>query len=119
VFQSILADLLGRVQGAEWAMVVGVDGVVLETTPASPGDFSELRAAVYATFVRACQRAALESRVGDLEGSIVFAARTKILIEMLTPEYFLLFGLSNDGNTGHARFEITRARDLLERELTY
>jgi predicted regulator of Ras-like GTPase activity (Roadblock/LC7/MglB family) len=119
MFSDIFSTLLARVEGAEWAMVVGLDGIVLESTPAALAPRSDQLAAEYAALVRASQRATAQLGAGTFRGSLLFAAESKIVLEILTPEYFLAMGLSSAGHAARARFEIGRARDLLERELVF
>lgn len=117
MFKAILADLLARVKGARWAMVVGVDGVMLEATPTHNHTSAEVLAAEYAVFFRACQKVISETRAGEFQSLVFFTTHGKVMFEFLTAEYFFLMGLDPEGHTGRARFEISRARSQLEREL--
>ena len=119
MFPDILSTLLGRIEGSEWAMVVGLDGIVLESAPAAMGSGADQLAAEYASLVRVSQRATAQLGAGTFRGSLLFATESKIVLEILTPEYFLAMGLTSAGHAARARFEISRARDLLERELVF
>src|SRR5687767_15763458 len=119
MFQSILIDLVKRVSGAQWAMLVGIDGVILETSSALSLSNGEVLAAEYAIFYRASQKATTETEVGEIKGLVLYTDRGKIILQSLTPEYFLLMGLKLEAYTGKARFEISRARGHIERELVF
>jgi len=117
MFREILVKLLNDVKGAQWAIVVGGDGVPVDAGSETGGLSTETVAAEYTLFVRACQRVLAETGGGELQGFELLTNRGKVILETLTPEYFLLMGLVPEGYTGQARFEILRARGLMEREL--
>ena len=119
MFQSILIDLVKRVSGAQWAMLVGIDGVILETSSALSVSNGEVLAAEYAIFYRASQKATSDTEVGQIKGLVLYTDRGKIVLQSLTSEYFLLMGLKPEASTGKAQFEISRARGDIERELVF
>ncbi len=119
MFQDILARLLRNVKGARWAMVVGLDGVLLDASGPGSTTRGEALAAEYALFHRACQRLLAETASGELQNLLMITDQSKIVCQSLTPEYFLLVSLDPEGHSGRARFEISRARALLEHELVY
>jgi len=114
MFREILVKLLNDVKGAQWAIVVGGDGVPVDAGPETGGLSTETLAAEYTLFVRACQRVLAETGGGELQGFELRTGRGKVILETLTSEYFLLMGLESDGYSGQARFEILRARSLME-----
>jgi len=117
MFREILVNLLNEVKGAQWVIVVGGDGVPVDAGSETGGLSTETLAAEYALFVRSCQRVLAATGGGELQGFELLTNRGKVILETLTPEYFLLMGLESEGYTGQARFEILRARSLMEHEL--
>jgi uncharacterized protein len=116
MFREILVKLMNDVKGARWAIVAGGDGVPVDASSEASVS-TETLAAEYAFFVRACQRVLAETGGDELRGFELLTNRGKVILEPLTPEYFLLMGLEPEGYTGQARFEILRARSLMEQEL--
>ena len=49
----------------------------------------------------------------------VGASRSEILLQFLTPEYFLIMALNPACHSGKAAFEVSRACGSLERELVF
>jgi len=117
MLHETLTRLLRNVKGAEWAMVVGLDGVLLDACGSPAASCSETVAAEYALLYRACQRVVTETAVGIPQSFAMTTDRSKVLIQTLGPECFLLMSLDSDQPSGRARFEIARARVLLERDL--
>jgi predicted regulator of Ras-like GTPase activity (Roadblock/LC7/MglB family) len=118
MFQAILSNLTKRIRGARWAMVVGVDGVLLETMPATLPD-GELFAAEYAAFYRSARRATAQTGGDDVATAALITRHGKLMFQFLTPEYFLILALDPSGNSGKASFETARVRGMLERELVF
>jgi predicted regulator of Ras-like GTPase activity (Roadblock/LC7/MglB family) len=119
MFQDLLTNLLTRVEGAERVILAGIDGVLLEASPRDPAEHAERLAAEYAAVARAAQRASATLESTNLASLVLTTSRSKLVVQMITPEYFLLVCLSPGGYAGRARFEIARARDLFERELVF
>jgi predicted regulator of Ras-like GTPase activity (Roadblock/LC7/MglB family) len=118
MFQSILARLVAQ-SGARWAMIVGTDGVLLETDTKAFRSKAESLAAEYAAFFRASRKAAGDTDLGRLLHSQLVTNRGKLLFQTLTADYFLLLSLEPDAHAGKAFFEIARACGPLEEELVY
>jgi predicted regulator of Ras-like GTPase activity (Roadblock/LC7/MglB family) len=119
MFQAILAELVSRTPGTDWAMIVGADGVPLETKVSGFQTETELLAAEYAVLFRTCWRVASQASGSDLQGAILTTERCRIVVQTLTPDYFLLLCLQPTGLTGKALFEISRARGAIVEEITF
>jgi predicted regulator of Ras-like GTPase activity (Roadblock/LC7/MglB family) len=118
MFQSILAMLAARA-GARWAMIAGTDGVLLETNSEDFRAEAEGLAAEYAALFRASRKAASDTAMGELKGSLLFTDQGKIVFQTLTADYFLILALEPESYAGKAFFEISRASGTLEEELVY
>jgi len=119
MFQTILADLVSRTPGTDWAMIVGADGVPLETNAPGLHAETELLAAEYAVLFRTCRRVTTQASGADLQDAILTTERCRIVVQTLTPDYFLLLCLQPSGLTGKALFEISRARGAIIEEITF
>lgn len=119
MFQAILADLVSRTPGTDWAIIVGADGVPLEASTPGHQPEIELLAAEYATLFRNCRRVTSQASGSDLQDAILTTERCRIVLQTLTPDYFLLLCLQPSGLTGKALFEISRARGAIIEEITF
>jgi predicted regulator of Ras-like GTPase activity (Roadblock/LC7/MglB family) len=117
MFQSTLDKLVARV-GARWAMIVGSDGMVLETNRRDFRKEAEAMAAEYAVFFRASRRAATGTGTGNLQRILMATEQGKILFQVLTPDYFLALFLKPASFAGKACFETDRVTGSLQKELT-
>lgn len=118
MFQSLLARLVARAN-ARWAMIVGTDGVLLETDARAFHAEAEGLAAEYAALYRAARKAAGDTDLGGLHNSLLVTDQGKILLQALAADYFLVLFLEPESHAGKAIFEVTRASDSLEQELAY
>jgi len=119
MFQAILADLAARVGGIRWAMVAGEDGVLLECYCSDDPPEADSLAAEYAAILRACRKVAGQTACGHPKAITLAAEKGRLLLQVLTPEYFLLIYLDSSALAGKAQFEITRARESIIGELAY
>jgi predicted regulator of Ras-like GTPase activity (Roadblock/LC7/MglB family) len=118
MFQATLAKLVAQA-GAHWAMIVGSDGVLLETDRPSFRGEAESMAAVYAAFYRAARKAATDTDMAGLPTCLLELEPGKILLQALTAEYFLVLFLSSQEPAGKALFEMSRVTAPLARELRF
>jgi predicted regulator of Ras-like GTPase activity (Roadblock/LC7/MglB family) len=98
-------------------MIVGNDGVLLETNNQAFRTEAEGLAAMYASFFRASLKTARDTDMGPLQSLQLATDRGKILLRALTGEYFLMLFLETESLAGKAFFEISRASVRLEKEL--
>ena len=118
MFQSILAKLVVQA-GARWAMIVGADGVLLETDCRSFRAEADGLAAEFAAFYRASRKAAADTDLGEIHSTTLDTDHGKILFQTLTPDYFLILLLEPEAHAGKAFFEMSRVTKPLEQELVY
>lgn len=117
MFQPILENLVVQA-GAHWAMIVGTDGMVLETDSPSFRSEAEGLAPEYAACYRAARLAADGTDAGFMRHAIVAADKGKILFHFLTDDYFLVALLPSDAHAGKTCFEIARVTNPLAKELS-
>ncbi len=118
MFQATLAKLVAQT-GARWAMIVGSDGVLLETDRPAFRTEADSVAAVYAAFFRAARKASTDTDMGGLHSCELELDQGKILLQPLTDEYFLVLLLSAQEHSGKAFFEVSRVSAPLARELSF
>jgi predicted regulator of Ras-like GTPase activity (Roadblock/LC7/MglB family) len=116
VFKRVLAALLGRVEGAMAASLIGLDGIAVETINDHDVPL-EILGAEFGGFIKSIRHANTELNTGEvLQFSLVTEKYITFLSEV-TPDYYILLVLQPDGNYGRARFELSKAKYLLRDEL--
>jgi predicted regulator of Ras-like GTPase activity (Roadblock/LC7/MglB family) len=118
MFQSVLRELVTRTE-AQWAMIAGSDGVLLETDTTEFRSEAEALAAELAVLLRASRKASGNIEMGGLLTSLIDAERGKVLLRALPPDYFLAVRLEPDSYPGKAYFEINRLVEPLLKELSF
>lgn len=114
---EILSVAAARVEGAEGIMLVGLDGIVIEKCR-FPGDFpADQFAAELAVLLKEAKRKLTEVCAGEIKELAVVTNGNRFLLQMISPEYFLLLKLSAHSNYGRARFELRKAQIALINEL--
>lgn len=115
-FAEKLTAIVGRVEGAVAAMVLGIDGIPIERQARDPEFDIEAIAAELTTLLRRSMQTAADAELGPLTELIVVTERATVLMRPITQEYFLLLALNPGGNVGRARFEMRKAQLALESE---
>jgi len=118
VFLEHLSRITGRIDGALALSLVARDGIPVESVSSDPGIDLEALAAEMVAQARAISENHRELEVGDVQQLSVTTERVTLMVSTVTPEYYLLLVLGPDGNYGRARFELRRARLLLEDDLS-
>jgi predicted regulator of Ras-like GTPase activity (Roadblock/LC7/MglB family) len=117
MFKSVLEHLNGTVEGTVAVSLIGADGIAVESVRRD--DFPlELLAAELSSFLRTLRTARTDLDTGDLEQFVVTTEKYITFLSKVAPDYFILLVLSRDGNYGRARFELRRARQTLQQELS-
>jgi len=98
-------------------MIVGNDGVVLETDSRSFRAEAEGLAAEFAAFCRTSLKVTIDTDMGGLHSSLLITDYGKILLQTLTPDYFLVMLLQPGAYYGKACFELSRVARPLEHQL--
>jgi predicted regulator of Ras-like GTPase activity (Roadblock/LC7/MglB family) len=112
----VLAGLRDRVEGAEAASLIGLDGIAVETV--GGGDVPlDVLGAEFGSFIKSIRHTNTELNTGEvLQFSLVTEKYITFLSEV-TPEYYILLVLRPNGNYGRARHELSKAKYLLRDEL--
>ncbi len=118
MFQSSLVKLAAE-SGARWAMIAGTDGVLLETDARAFRAEAEALAAQLTSLFRISRKVAEDVGVGCLQSALLVTDQGKIIVQPVNQDYILVLFLELDSHAGKAFFEISRAADLIEKELAY
>src|SRR5215468_318158 len=96
VFGELLKQIIGKVEGAVGAMIMGLDGIAIEQQILEP-EVNEAKlsmvAAAYATLLRNSMRTSADVGVGPLQEMSVISENMTLVIKLINPEYFLMVAL--------------------------
>jgi predicted regulator of Ras-like GTPase activity (Roadblock/LC7/MglB family) len=117
-FSKTLQTIVDRVEGGAGAVILGIDGIVIERyVKDMQSDLDlELIATELSTLLIRSMHTASDTGLGDLREMMFATELMTFLLRPITAEYFLLFGLNPNGNIGRARFELRKAQLALESE---
>jgi len=118
MFLDQLSQISNRIDGALALSLVARDGMPVESFSADPSLDLEVLAAELVAQVRSITENHRELDVGDVQQLSVMTDRLTLMVSAVAADYYLLLVLGPEGNYGRARFELRRARLLLEEELS-
>jgi len=117
-FNDTLARIVGRIEGAVAAVILGIDGIPIDRyVDGLDPDFDiELMATELTTLLRRSMRTASDTALGELHELVLAADKMTFLLRPITSDYFLLLALVPGGNVGRARYELRKAQMVLMAE---
>jgi predicted regulator of Ras-like GTPase activity (Roadblock/LC7/MglB family) len=117
-FNDTLARIVGRIEGAVAAVILGIDGIPIDryVDGLDPDLDIELMATELTTLLRRSMRTASDTALGELHELVLAADRMTFLLRPITSDYFLLLALVPGGNVGRARYELRKAQMVLMAE---
>ena len=118
MFLDQLSQITNRIDGALALSLVAKDGMPVESVSSDPGLDLEVLAAELVNQVRSITENHRELAVGEVQHLSVTTDRLTLMVSSVAADYYLLLVLGPEGNYGRARFELRRARLLLEAELS-
>jgi predicted regulator of Ras-like GTPase activity (Roadblock/LC7/MglB family) len=118
MFLDQLSQISNRIDGALALSLVARDGMPVESVSSDPSLDLEVLAAELVNQVRSITENHRELAVGEVHHLAVTTDRLTLMVSSVAADYYLLLVLGPDGNYGRARFELRRARLLLEAELS-
>lgn len=116
MFLETLKDISNRLGDVECILLMGTDGLPIEKVVNSETLNLELLLAEYTTILRNTAQTATEVEAGGLDEIILLTDRMILLVKAITSEYYMLLILPQGSNLGRARFEMKKARYILEKE---
>ena len=118
MFLDQLSRISNQIDGALALSLVARDGIPVESVSADPEIDLDVLAAELIAQVRSITENHRELDVGEVQQLSVTTDRLTLMVSAVAPDYYLLLVLGPDGNYGRARFELRRARLLLEEDLS-
>lgn len=118
MFLEALKRISQRIEGAIALSLVAKDGMPVETFNPNPDLDLDVLAAEMISQARSISSNHRELDVGDVQQLSVSTDRLTLMVSSVASDYYLLLVLGPEGNYGKARFELRRARLLLEGELS-
>ncbi|MDP9119949.1 MAG: roadblock/LC7 domain-containing protein [Acidobacteriota bacterium] len=111
---NLISDRIGGVLALS---LVARDGLPIESVSSDPDLDIEVLAAELVAQARSIADNSRELLVGEVQQLSVTTDRLTLMVSSVAKDYYLLLVLGPGGNYGRARFELRRARLLLEQDL--
>jgi predicted regulator of Ras-like GTPase activity (Roadblock/LC7/MglB family) len=118
MFLDELSRISNRIEGAVALSLVARDGIPVESVSSDPDLDLEVLAAELVAQARSISDNHRELDVGEVQQLSVMTDRLTLMVSSVAADYYLLLVLGPEGNYGKARFELRRARLLLEKDLS-
>jgi len=118
MFLDQLSRISNRIDGALALSLVAKDGIAVESVSSDPNLDLEVLAAELVAQARSITEDQRELHVGEVQQLSVTTDRLTLMVSSVAADYYLLLVLGPEGNYGRARFELRRARLLLEADLS-
>jgi predicted regulator of Ras-like GTPase activity (Roadblock/LC7/MglB family) len=118
MFLEQLSRISNRIEGVLALSLVAKDGMPVESVSSDPDLDLDVLAAEMVAQARSISDNHRELEVGDVQQLSVTTDRLTLMVSSVAADYYLLLVLGPEGNYGRARFELRRARLLLEGDLS-
>jgi len=110
LFAETLRKVVDNVDGGLAAVIMGLDGIPVETYVRQSDKVDVNTVAMEFSFILTQVRKAGDSlQVGGLEELAVKAQRLTLVCRMLSPQYFVAIAMAPEGNFGKARYLVRLA----------
>jgi predicted regulator of Ras-like GTPase activity (Roadblock/LC7/MglB family) len=116
VFRKVLADVRDRVEGTLAISLIGLDGIAVETINEDRVPLDVL-GAEFGGFIKSIRLSNTELNTGEVKQFALVTEKYVTFLSEVTTEYYILLVMRPDGNYGRARFELSKAKELLRDEL--
>ena len=105
MFAETLKKLVDNVEGGIAAVIMGLDGIPVETYVRQVDKVDINTVAMEFSFILGQVRKAADSlQVGNLEELSIKAQRLVLVCRMISPQYFVAIAMAPEGNFGKARY---------------
>jgi len=116
MFLQTLKEIADRLGHVHCVLLMGMDGLPVEKVIHDEAFNIEALTAEFTTVVKVTNASAGEVEAGFVEEILILSDKMILLTKSITSDYFLLLVLPADGNLGLARFELKKAKYMLEKE---
>lgn len=118
-FQEALGRIAERVEGTRAVAILGLDAIPVEIHGANQGEGLSIEAvaAELVAVVKAARNPRTEMETGSIREICIVGERSRAVLTQITPEYYLLLLLGEEGSLGRGRYELERAALALEKEM--
>jgi predicted regulator of Ras-like GTPase activity (Roadblock/LC7/MglB family) len=117
MFRDHLRRISERIGHVAALSLVAKDGIAVETFSQDPSLDLEALAAELVAQLRVISDNQRDLKVGEVQHLAISTDRLTLMVSSVAEDYYLILVLGPQGNHGRARFELRRARNLLEHEL--
>ena len=118
MFAETLRKVVDNVDGGIAAVIMGLDGIPVETYVRQNDRVDITTVAMEFSFILGQVRKAGESlQVGSLEEFTVRAQRLLLVCRMIAPQYFVAVAMAPEGNFGKCRYLVRVAAPTLSAAL--
>jgi len=115
-FSQVLKEITQNVKGARGAVVVGMDGIIVDECTAGPGIDLQSISAEYGNILKEVQIASESLRMGTTKEVAIRTEASDLVMRKINDDYFLALVLSPEGNFGKGRFVVRMAANKLIKE---
>jgi predicted regulator of Ras-like GTPase activity (Roadblock/LC7/MglB family) len=117
LFAETLKKVVDNVDGALAAVIMGLDGIPVETYVRSDRVDVTTVGMEFSFIIGQIRKAGDSLQVGSLEELSVKAQRLVLVCRMVSPQYFVAIAMAPEGNFGKARFLARMATPALVAQL--
>lgn len=119
IFREVLKKALENTEGCFGILIMGTDGIAVQKVWQPEGTEFDLDVAVaeYTSLIRSAKRTDSETGLGKLQEVTLTSESGIFILRFVNKDYFIAMVLSPEGNFGRGRYELKRAKLLLENEL--
>lgn len=117
-YKEYLRSLTENVDGGLAAIIMGYDGIAIDEyfVEATPFDL-QLLAVEYANLLRDIRRTVELLENGDMQEVSISTDRLRVLVRVISAEFFLVLVITATGNYGKGRYLLSREALQLRDEL--
>lgn len=116
MFLETLREIADRFQNIHCLFLMGMDGLPVEKVVRDETFNVDAVTAEFTTVLKVTTASTGEVNAGSVDEILILSDKMILLTKSITSEYFLLLVLPADGNMGRARFELKKAKYVLEKE---
>ena len=117
MFRDHLRRISARIGDVRALSLVARDGIAVDTFNLDLDLDLEALTAELVAQLRVISENQRDLKVGEVQHLAITTDQLTVMVSAVAHDYFLLLVLGAEGNQGRARFELRRARLLLENEL--